>query len=84
MCNSFNSSISPSFRFQRFDLKGKSVRLQRHIKALLANWPEEPVSVRSSYRVFPTKWISLIIFLWTSFNKYISMCNQMVTNEIRE
>ena len=33
-CNSFNSSISPSFRFQRFDFKGKSVRLKRRIKAL--------------------------------------------------
>ena len=39
MCNSFNSSISPSFGFQRFDFKGKSVLLKRRIKALFANWP---------------------------------------------
>ena len=38
-CNSFNSSISPSFRFQRFDFKGKSVRLKRRMKDLFPNWP---------------------------------------------
>ena len=38
-------------------------------------WTYEPVSVRSSYRVLPTKQISLVILLQTSFSKYITNMN---------
>ena len=44
-CNSFNSLISPSFRFQRFYFKGKSVRLKWRIKTLFANWPSLTLSL---------------------------------------
>ena len=34
MCNSFNNSISPFLKSERFDFKGKSLRMQWCFKAL--------------------------------------------------
>ena len=47
MCNSFNNSISPFFKSQRFEFKGKSLRIQWCLMALLANWLYKILKIKS-------------------------------------
>ena len=45
MCNSFNNSISPFFKSQRFEFKG--LRIPQCLKALFANWLYKILKIKS-------------------------------------
>ena len=47
MCNSFNNSISPIFKTQRFEFKEISLRIQWCSKALIANWLYKILKIKS-------------------------------------
>ena len=47
MCNSFNNSISPFFKSQRFEFKGKSLRIQWFLMALFANWLHKILKIKN-------------------------------------
>ena len=47
MCNSFNNSVSPFFKSQRFEFKGKSLRIQWCLMALFANWLYKILKIKS-------------------------------------